>query len=72
MRNNQPVTQRERTYPAEQRLISTTDGKGVITYCNQAFVDISGYSREELIHAPHNLVRHPDVPPPCSPTCGPP
>ena len=63
MRNNQPVTQRERTYPAEQRLISTTDGKGVITYCNQAFVDISGYSREELIHAPHNLVRHPDVPP---------
>lgn len=45
MRNNQPVTQRERTYPAEQRLISTTDGKGVITYCNQAFVDISGYSR---------------------------
>ncbi|WP_263139507.1 PAS domain-containing methyl-accepting chemotaxis protein [Pseudomonas sp. RIT-PI-AD] len=63
MRNNQPVTQRERTFPAEQRLISTTDSKGVITYCNDAFIEISGYAREALIHSPHNLVRHPDVPP---------
>ncbi len=62
MRNNQPVTQRERTFPAQQRLISTTDAKGVITYCNDAFVEISGFSREELLRAPHNLVRHPDVP----------
>ncbi|MGQ7814803.1 methyl-accepting chemotaxis protein [Metapseudomonas furukawaii] len=63
MRNNQPITQRERSFPTEQRLISTTDSKGIITYCNDAFVDISGYSREELIRSPHNLVRHPDVPP---------
>ncbi|MDH1262766.1 PAS domain-containing methyl-accepting chemotaxis protein [Pseudomonas sp. GD03944] len=63
MRNNQPVTQRERTFPSQQRLISTTDAKGQITYCNEAFIDISGFSREELIRAPHNLVRHPDVPP---------
>ncbi|MNZ25467.1 PAS domain-containing protein [Pseudomonas alkylphenolica] len=63
MRNNQPITQRERTFPAQQRLISTTDTKGVITYCNDAFVEISGFSREELMRAPHNLVRHPDVPP---------
>ncbi|MBA1243693.1 methyl-accepting chemotaxis protein [Pseudomonas japonica] len=62
MRNNQPVTQRERTFPAHQRLISTTDTKGMISYCNDAFVEISGYGREELIRAPHNLVRHPDVP----------
>lgn len=62
MRNNQPVTQRERTFPAQQRLISTTDAKGVITYCNDAFVEISGFSRDELVRAPHNLVRHPDVP----------
>jgi aerotaxis receptor len=62
MRNNQPITQRERTFPAQQRLISTTDTKGMISYCNDAFVDISGYSRDELIRAPHNLVRHPDVP----------
>ena len=62
MRNNQPITQRERTFPAQQRLISTTDTKGVITYCNDDFVDISGFSRDELVRAPHNLVRHPDVP----------
>lgn len=63
MRNNQPITQRERTFPDQQRLISTTDAKGLITYCNDAFVEISGFSREELLRAPHNLVRHPDVPP---------
>lgn len=63
MRNNQPVTQRERTFPAHQRLISTTDTKGMITYCNDAFVAVSGYERGELVRAPHNLVRHPDVPP---------
>jgi aerotaxis receptor len=63
MRNNQPVTQRERTFAAQQRLISTTNAKGVVTYCNEAFVEISGFTREELLNAPHNIVRHPDVPP---------
>ena len=63
MRNNQPITQRERTFPAQQRLISTTDTQGMITYCNDAFVEISGFTREQLIRAPHNTVRHPDVPP---------
>ncbi|MFT5781590.1 MAG: aerotaxis receptor [Pseudomonas sp.] len=63
MRNNQPITERERSFADSQRLISTTDLKGQITYCNQAFTDISGFSPEELINAPHNLVRHPDVPP---------
>ena len=63
MRNNQPITQRERTFPAKQRLISTTNAKGVITYCNDAFIEISGFTRDELMGAPHNLVRHPDVPP---------
>lgn len=47
MRNNQPITQHERVYPAEQRLITTTNLKGIITYCNEAFIDISGFSREE-------------------------
>jgi aerotaxis receptor len=63
MRNNQPITQRERTFPAEQRLISTTNARGVISYVNEAFTAISGFSREELVGAAHNLVRHPDVPP---------
>ena len=63
MRNNQPITQRERSFPAQQRLISTTNAKGQITYCNETFIEISGFSRDELMGAPHNLVRHPDVPP---------
>ena len=62
MRTNLPVTQTERTFPAEQRLISATDTQGNILYCNDEFVHISGYSREELIGSPHNLVRHPDMP----------
>jgi len=43
-------------------IITKTDPKGVITYVNQAFVKISGFSKEELIGKPHNIVRHPDVP----------
>jgi aerotaxis receptor len=62
VRNNQPVTQREYILPAGQTLVSVTDLKGRITYCNAAFVEVSGYSREELLGQPHNIVRHPDVP----------
>lgn len=62
MRTNLPVTNTERTYSADKKLISSTDLKGKITHCNEAFVEISGYSREELIGQPHNLIRHPDMP----------
>ena len=63
MRNNQPVTQREISLAPQQKLISTTDVRGVITYCNDAFVEISGFDKADLIGAPQNIVRHPDVPP---------
>ncbi|MEX3954083.1 PAS domain-containing protein [Paraburkholderia sp. EG287B] len=43
-------------------LVSTTDTRGVITYCNDAFIEASGLSREALIGQPHNVVRHPDMP----------
>jgi aerotaxis receptor len=63
MKNNQPVTQREHTLRGNSQLISTTDLKGVIISANDEFVQISGYSRAELIGQSHNLVRHPDMPP---------
>jgi aerotaxis receptor len=62
MRNNQPITQREVSFHGADFLMSTTDLKGNITDVNQAFITISGYSREELIGSSHNLVRHPDMP----------
>jgi aerotaxis receptor len=62
MRNNQPTTQNEYRLLAEQTLVSVTDLKGRITYCNPAFIETSGYTREELLGQPHNLVRHPDMP----------
>ncbi|MEC9482963.1 MAG: PAS domain-containing protein, partial [Halomonas sp.] len=62
MRNNQPITQREYALPDDVYLISRTDIKGRITYANPAFIEVSGFSHEELIGAPHSLVRHPDMP----------
>jgi len=62
MRTNLPVTQQEFVMPDGVTLVSTTDLSSRITYCNPAFVEVSGYSREELIGQPHNLVRHPDMP----------
>lgn len=46
----------------ENIISSSTDSKGVIKSVSNAFVEISGYSREELIGKNHNIVRHPDMP----------
>ena len=62
MRNNLPVSQKELVFSDSQRLISATDRQGNITYCNDEFVAISGFSREQLIGQPHNIVRHPQMP----------
>lgn len=43
-------------------IISSTDPKGIITSVNDIFCEISGYSKEELIGRPHNILRHPDMP----------
>ncbi|MGE6607780.1 methyl-accepting chemotaxis protein [Halomonas sp. NPDC076908] len=62
MRNNQPITQHEYVLSEEAVLISRSDLKGHVTYANPTFVEVSGYTRDELIGAPHNLLRHPDMP----------
>lgn len=63
MRQNLPVTNTEFQFPDGMTLVSTTDLKSHITYCNPAFIAVSGYAREELLGQPHNVVRHPDMPP---------
>ena len=63
MRVNLPVSNNEYDYPGEELLMSTTDAKGVMTHCNAAFARVSGYSMDELMGQPHNLIRHPDMPP---------
>lgn len=62
MRTNLPISQNNFDFPSDQTLISVTDLKGRITYCNQNFVAVSGYTEEELLGQPHNLLRHPDMP----------
>jgi aerotaxis receptor len=62
MRKNLPVTNQEYVLKDGVTLVSQTDTKGRITYCNAAFVEVSGFTEEELIGKPHNLVRHPDMP----------
>ncbi len=62
MRLNQPVTQHEFVLPDGATLVSTTDLRSHITYCNAAFMAASGFAREELIGQPHNMIRHPDMP----------
>jgi len=62
MKNNQPVTQRDYQFADNVTLMSTTDTQSHITYANAAFIEVSGFSREEIIGQPHNAVRHPDMP----------
>ncbi|MAR91474.1 MAG: chemotaxis protein [Pseudomonadales bacterium] len=62
MRVNMPVTQHEVKLAPGQTIVSKTTPKGVITYINRDFVEISGYSEAELIGQAHNLIRHPDMP----------
>ncbi len=52
----------ETEVPEDELIISRTDLKGVITYVNDVFAEISGYEPDELIGKPHNIIRHPDMP----------
>ena len=52
----------ETEVPEDELIISRTDLNGIITYANDTFAEISGYTMDELIGKPHNIVRHPDMP----------
>lgn len=56
-------TEIETPYPDGKLIVSTTDTSGVITHLNKSFVEMSGYTEEELLNAPHSILRHPDMPP---------
>jgi len=63
MKMNTPVTDNEVNVSSNSVIVSTTDLKGALTYVNDDFIKISGFSRDELIGKNHNIVRHPDIPP---------
>lgn len=56
------VTEKEFPYPEGRLIISRTDLNGIITHANEAFVELSGWNREDLIGQPHAILRHPDMP----------
>jgi len=62
MKDNGPVTNKEVEMADGTNIVSKTDLQGRITFVNRDFIEISGYEEEELIGAPHNLLRHPDMP----------
>lgn len=59
---NLNLLQQYQSVTNKSSIISKTDPKGIITYVNEKFCQISGYKEEELIGKPHNIVRHPDMP----------
>lgn len=63
MRINGPITGREVKLTPDDEIVSSSDLQGNIIFCNDTFCRISGFSREELIGQPHNIIRHPDMPP---------
>jgi len=52
----------ERSFAADEVIVSKTDTQGRITYANDIFIGMSGYTEEELLGQPHNILRHPDMP----------
>lgn len=55
-------TGQERLLGDNQLIVSKTDTRGVVTYCNRVFLDIADYALSDVIGQQHNLVRHPDMP----------
>ncbi len=63
MRVNKPVTHREFILQENDEIVSSSNLRGDIVFCNDTFCRVSGFSMEELANQPHNIIRHPDMPP---------
>jgi len=63
MRNNQPINDQETEVPQGQMLVSRTAPDSTIVFANEAFVQVSGFAEADLVGQPHNIVRHPHMPP---------
>lgn len=62
MTGDAQLTGVERTFEEDEIIVSKTDLKGHITYANEVFLRLAGYSEDEVMGAPHALIRHPDMP----------
>jgi len=62
MKINMPITNVEHALAETDSIVTKTDLEGIITYANEDFIQISGFTKEELIGSPHNIIRHPDMP----------
>ncbi|MEZ8824136.1 PAS domain-containing methyl-accepting chemotaxis protein [Vibrio amylolyticus] len=61
-KRNMKVIDEEVEFSEDVELVSTTDKRGIITYANDEFYKVAGYTPEELLNKNHNIIRHPDMP----------
>lgn len=62
MKNNLPITGHEVLFAVDKTMVTKTDAEGIITFANLDFIEISGFSENELLGSNHNIIRHPDMP----------
>jgi PAS domain S-box-containing protein len=62
MQGSPRLTGIERRFSPDEFIVSKTDARGILTYANDVFLRLAGYSLEEVIGKPHNMIRHPDMP----------
>ncbi len=62
MPRNTSLTHQERTFDDDDLIVSKTDLKGHITYCNPLFLSLADYTEKEMLRQPHSIIRHPEMP----------
>lgn len=62
MKQNNSVTGVEQFFEENELIVSKTDLKGKLTYCNDVFLRLAGYTEQECLGQPHSMIRHPDMP----------